>query len=116
MPQNQVDSRWFQQRLMDQRMSQRAMAKLMGLDPGAVSLMLRGKRGMSAAEAAEIARLLDVAVDEVLLRAGIHGQGAKRGKVSVENAPPAGVKDDWQAEFMRKWLDLGLMLMRNRGL
>ena len=42
----------------------------MNLDPAAVSLMLRGKRKMSASEAGEIAKLLGVAVDEVLMRAG----------------------------------------------
>lgn len=66
----QIDTGWFQGRLADKRLSQRQLAKRMGLDPAAVSLMLRGKRKMSAAEAADIAVLLGVSADEVLLHAG----------------------------------------------
>lgn len=43
----------------------------MGLDPAAVSLMLRGKRAMKITEAAEIARLLGVPADEVMQAAGV---------------------------------------------
>ena len=66
----QIDTRWFHNQLADKRLSQRQLAKRMDLDPAAVSLMLRGKRKMSAAEAAEIATLLGVSADEVLMRAG----------------------------------------------
>ena len=65
-----VDTDWFQGRLAAKRMSQRGLARLMGLDPAAVSLMLRGKRKMTTTEAAEIARLLNVEVGEVMVRAG----------------------------------------------
>lgn len=65
------DTRWFQNRLADQRLSQRRLAAMLNLDPAAVSLMIRGKRRMSAAEAAEIARFLGVSVEEVLVRAGV---------------------------------------------
>ena len=65
-----VDTRWFQNRLADKRLSQRKLASHLHLDPAAVSLMIRGKRKISAAEAAEIARLLGVTVEEVLMRAG----------------------------------------------
>lgn len=67
-----IDTRWFQDRLADKRMSQRKLASVMNLDPAAVSLMFRGRRKMSAAEAAEVARILNVEVDEVLRRAGIY--------------------------------------------
>lgn len=66
-----VDTRWFQNRLADRRISQRKLATVLNLDPSAVSLMLRGKRQMSAAEAAEVSRVLDVDVEEVLRHAGI---------------------------------------------
>ena len=69
-----VDTRWFQDRLADKRLSQRQLAARMNLDPAAVSLMLRGRRKMSAAEAAEIARYLGVEVDEVLNHAGAQPQ------------------------------------------
>lgn len=66
-----VDTRWFQNQLADRHISQRKLAKLLDLDPAAVSLMFRGRRKMSAAEAAEVSRVLNVDVDEVLRRAGI---------------------------------------------
>lgn len=66
----QVDTRWFQDRLADKRLSQRQLAARMNLDPAAVSLMLRGRRRMSVTEAAEIARYLGVEVDDVLRHAG----------------------------------------------
>jgi len=69
-----VDTRWFQDRLADKRLSQRQLAARMNLDPAAVSLMLRGRRKMSAAEAAEIARYLGVEVDDVLHHAGVQIQ------------------------------------------
>ena len=68
----------------------------MGLDPAAVSLMLRGKRKMSAAEAAEIARLLNVSVEEVLLHAGSaptvpigHSQAKEMQPKEMRSATPA---------------------------
>ncbi len=67
-----IDTRWFQDRLADRQVSQRKLASMLNLDPAAVSLMVRGKRKMSAAEAAEVARVLNVSVDEVLARAGIY--------------------------------------------
>lgn len=66
-----VDTQWFRDRLADQRMSQRGLARNLGLDPAAVSLTLRGKREMKIAEAAQIARLLGVPADEVMRHAGV---------------------------------------------
>lgn len=66
----EANARWFQNLLADKRLSQRQLAKRMGLDPAAVSLMIHGKRKMSAVEASELARQLGVTVDEVLLHAG----------------------------------------------
>lgn len=71
-----IDTAWFTDRLAQRRLSQRGLAKLMGLDPAAVSLMLRGKRKIILEEAAQLAVLLDVSVTEVLERAGlpVHGE------------------------------------------
>ena len=66
-----VDTRWFRDRLADQRMSQRALARNLGLDAAAVSLMLRGKRQMKISEAAAIAQLLGVPADDVMAHAGV---------------------------------------------
>lgn len=66
-----VDTAWFRGRLADQKMSQRGLARQLGLDPAAVSLTLRGKREMKIAEAAAIARLIGVPADEVMRHAGV---------------------------------------------
>lgn len=66
-----VDTSWFRARLGDHGLSQRGAARLLGLDPAALSLTLRGRRAMKLTEAAELARLLGVPIEDVLARAGV---------------------------------------------
>lgn len=66
-----VDRDWFRDRLKDIEMSQRKLAKHLDLDPAAVTLMLRGERRMTTAEAQQIASLFAVPVTEILRRAGV---------------------------------------------
>ena len=74
-----IDTKWFRDKLSDRQMSQRALARAMGLDAAAVSLMLRGKREMKIQEAAEVARLMGVPAEEILTHAGIKlGSGGQR--------------------------------------
>lgn len=62
---------WFRKRLSERRLSQRGLARLLGLDAAAVSLMLRGQRRMSAEEAHRISGLIGVPITEVLRQAGV---------------------------------------------
>lgn len=66
-----MNTEWFRQRLADRKLSQRQLAKLMGLDPAAVSLTLRGQRRMTNEEAHFISSTIGVPVTEVLRQAGI---------------------------------------------
>lgn len=66
-----MDTTWFKGQLSDRKLSQRALAKLLDLDHAAVSLMFRGKRRMTPAEAKKLADILGVKVTEVLRRAGV---------------------------------------------
>ena len=66
-----IDTAWFQRILAEKRLSQRQLAFKMDMDPGAMSLMLHGKRGMSAGEAAGMAAWINVPVEEILMRAGV---------------------------------------------
>lgn len=83
-----IDTRWFQTRLADRHVSQRQLAKRLGLDPAAVSLMLHGRRKFTAKEAVEIARVLGVELEAVVTKAGLgrgvggllEGSGTKGGK------------------------------------
>jgi len=71
MAAQKVNTKWFRERLAERDMSMRRLAKLLKLDPSAVSLMLRGKRVMTASEATRISGLLTIPVTEVLAQAGV---------------------------------------------
>lgn len=84
-----VNEKWFRDRITDKGTSARQIAHKMGLDPAAMSLMLRGKRGMSPQEGADLAQILGVTYEEVLRHAGI--------AIPTENkkmVPVVGVVDD----------------------
>lgn len=66
-----INTRWFRDKLEDKNLSQRKLAKQIGIDPSAVSLMLRGLREISIDEAVEMARILGIPKDEVLAQIGV---------------------------------------------
>jgi transcriptional regulator with XRE-family HTH domain len=78
-----IDTDWFTNRLAERGLSQRGLAKLMGLDPAAVSLMLRGKRRMTVEEASQLAVLLQSTSTEVLEAAGVPVTGGDRVRVAA---------------------------------
>lgn len=78
-----VNTPWFLDRLASLKMSQTKFGELMGLDKGAVSLLLRGRRKMSVHEAGQIAGIFHVPVDEVLRHAGVDARVQPAGKVKV---------------------------------
>ena len=67
----EVDSQWFKEKLADQMISIRQLAKMMNLEPSAISLSIMGKRRLTITEATEIARHIVAPIDEVLRRAGM---------------------------------------------
>lgn len=78
---SKVDTQWFVDRLAARQMSMRGLAKLMNVDPAAISYMLRGKRKMKMAEAAQLATLLDSSPSEIFERVGIEHHSPKRVKL-----------------------------------
>ncbi|NDC87109.1 MAG: XRE family transcriptional regulator, partial [Betaproteobacteria bacterium] len=54
-----LDTDWFRDRLKERKLSQRGLAKLLELDPGALSLTLRGLRKLTTEEAHAIATVLN---------------------------------------------------------
>ncbi len=66
-----MNTEWFRQLLATRKLSQRGLAKLLELDPAAVSLMLRGQRKMTNEEAHQVSMILGVPITEVLRQAGI---------------------------------------------
>lgn len=79
----EIDKRWFQHRFQDRDLTQRDVAATLQLDPSAVSLMLKGDRKMQIDEAARLAELLGVPVDEVMSRAGIEPPKGRKGTVMI---------------------------------
>lgn len=71
----EVDPQFFVDAMARAGVSQRKLAKLIGLDHSALSLKLRGLREMKAHEAAEVARLLAVPLNDVLAAAGVRVPG-----------------------------------------
>lgn len=78
-----VNARWFLKHLEELKLSQRKFAKHLGLDPAAVTLMLKGKRKLQSSEAADIAKLFRVTVEEVLEAAGVKCPDQKSHGVKV---------------------------------
>lgn len=103
MTASRIDTNWFTRQLADAQLSQRQLAKKMGVDPSAISLMFRGRREMRMTEAAEIASLIGVPVADVLQHAGLPMAPA-----SVRSVPIVGYIDgegeihaDWNREADR---------------
>lgn len=70
-PKKTVDTQWFKDRLADKDLSQRGYGKLVGMEPGAVTRMLSGFRGMTPDDAVAFASITGTHLDEVLRRAGV---------------------------------------------
>lgn len=70
--------KWFSDRIRDKKLSQRALAALLNMDPSSLSLLLHGKRRMRVEQAAEIARLLGVPVADVMRNAGARVPAGKQ--------------------------------------
>jgi len=66
-----MNTLWFRERLQDKHLSQRKLAKMLDIDPAAVSLMFRGRRKMTPHDAHQISVILGVPLNEVMRNAGI---------------------------------------------
>lgn len=66
-----IDRDWFRTKLTEKNRSQRGLAKHIGIDPGAVTLMFKGERRMQLHEAEAIASFLGEPVIDVLRAAGL---------------------------------------------
>lgn len=63
-----IDTEWFHKQLEARGESVRALARFMGLDPSAVSRMLKGERKMSADEQDDVSNFLGVNLEEIAMR------------------------------------------------
>jgi len=83
----EIDDQFFRDALRATDKSQREMARFMGLDPAAITLMLQGRRAMQLSEAQQISEFLGIPVEDVLRHAGLQLSGESSGNA----AKPAGV-------------------------
>lgn len=65
-----IDEQWFKDKLQEKQLTIRGIAKLMGVHPSTVSLMLRGLRQIQQDDAVKLSDLLSVPVVEIFRRAG----------------------------------------------
>ena len=63
-----IDTAWFHQQLEQRGESVRGLARFIGIDPSAVSRMLKGERKMSAEEQDQIPNFLSVNLEEIAAR------------------------------------------------
>lgn len=66
-----VNTLWFRDRLADKKLSQRRLAKLLDLDPSAITLSLRGERRWTNVEVLKLAEILGVQTTEVMRQCGV---------------------------------------------
>lgn len=66
-----TNKRWFQDQFQKHDLTQRAVARKLGMDPPALSVALRGDRKFTLNEATVLASLIGVPLEEVLVNAGV---------------------------------------------
>jgi transcriptional regulator with XRE-family HTH domain len=79
-----VNKDWFQAQLRARGSSQAELARFLGKDPSALSLILAGKRRFQMPDAERIANYLQTPVEEVLSAAGIAVSKARIEEVRVK--------------------------------
>lgn len=84
MGKSRIDTEWFVEQLRARKISQRGLARALGLDIWSVWHMLRGGRRMQIVEARQIADILGVPVTEILRHAGLE-------EVTVQMVPIIGI-------------------------
>ena len=65
-----IDTDFFQSAIVASGRSQNEVADFLGIDKGAMSLLLNGKREMKIREAVTLSKLLSLTLDQVIMRSG----------------------------------------------
>jgi transcriptional regulator with XRE-family HTH domain len=89
-----VDKQWFLDRWAEKDLSLRRVARMIGMDPSALSRALDGKREIKVVEIGKIATILNVSRDEVLEHieagGGAPAQASRKERSAPTVAPSAG--------------------------
>lgn len=79
------NTEWFQHQFQMRDLSQRKIAKLMGIDPSALSFIVTRRRRLALDEANSLAAILGLPIEEILVQAGINvSGGVSRDATTVE--------------------------------
>ena len=89
-----IDSAWFRNGLARRGESLRGLARFMQIDAAAVSRMLNGHRGMSAAEQDKVAAFLGVGLADVAAHRGEPPTGFAEWQQDADEAEPKPVAAD----------------------
>ena len=98
-----MGTHWIKRRLEERQKSQADLARTMGLDASAVSRMIKGDRQIKSDELPKLARVLDLASDELMRRLeeredsdsdGGHYVADAHGSIPVYRGAEAGEDDD----------------------
>lgn len=90
-----IDKQWFVDRWVEKGLTLRKVAKLMGVDPSALSRTLSGEREMKIPEVGKMAAILEVSRTEVLAHVEGHNDRptaptASAGVVRISDHPGYG--------------------------
>lgn len=85
-----INDQFFRDALQAADKSQREMARFMGLDPSAITLMFQGRRAMQLTEAQQIAQFLGIAIEDVLRNAGLELSAAGSSQAGTGREVPEG--------------------------
>ena len=75
---NKVDKQWFQDKIAERGLSQARFAKMQGLDPSQISLLLSGKRKMKLTDIEMFASALGKPVDQVAAKSGLYADSKSK--------------------------------------
>lgn len=92
-----INAAWFQRHFQNKNLTQRVVSERLKISASAFSQILSGKRRLRMNEAVELARLLQVPLEEVLASAGLKTGDLTGGdrKLEVEGWVDAGLNVVW---------------------
>jgi len=98
-----INGKWFRAKLVEKSRSQRQLAKHLGLDPAAITLMLRGDRRMQLDEAKSIAAFIGEPLIDVLRAAGLPLRQSGSASIGMTPMPESAADSATVRDLVRKY-------------
>ncbi len=84
MSKNKINTAWFQKQIKLAGLTQRQVSRSMNMDPGSFSQRLNGTFTFRADEAAQLAQILKLPMDDVLINMGIQPPESSSGSLAIK--------------------------------